>query len=324
MKIGAHVCKAFLRQCVFLAAFSLAVTEAHAAGLMELQIPADASGPGFEAMIWTPCATPPKNIAIEPPLVVPGIRNCPIVGSKLPLIIISHGGGSAPIFHHDTAEALADAGFMVAALHHPNDPAGGLDRAWLLERPTDVRRLLDYILGPSPVAAKIDPRRIGFFGFSRGGYTGLVLAGAVPEYPTILRVWLQLSIWVFHHDMPLPLPKPDPRIKAFVLADPLTLFFTDKQSVGQVKAPIQLWSSQNGGAGVTPQDVAIVARNLPARPEFHFVPQSQHFSFAMPCTSAMAKVAADLCADPPGFDRAAFHKQFNSQVLAFFRKSLAG
>jgi predicted dienelactone hydrolase len=30
----------------------------------------------------------------------------------------------------------------------------------------------------------------------------------------------------------------------------------------------------------------------------------------------------DICTDPPGFDRAAFHKDFDARVLAFFRKTL--
>jgi len=108
-----------------------------------------------------------------------------------------------------------------------------------------------------------------------------------------------------------------------VIADPLALFFADKQGLQNVTAPIQLWSSEQGGAGVTPQDVARVAENLPAKPEFHLAPHSDHSSFAMPCTPAMAKVAPTFCADPPGFDRAAFHRQFNAQVLAFFRRQLA-
>jgi predicted dienelactone hydrolase len=89
-----------------------------------------------------------------------------------------------------------------------------------------------------------------------------------------------------------------------------------------VKAPIQLWSSQLGGQGVTPKDVAAIAANLPTRPEFHPVPNSTHLSFIFPCSRAIAKVAGDVCVDPLGFDRAAFHKQFDEQVVAFFNKHL--
>jgi predicted dienelactone hydrolase len=30
----------------------------------------------------------------------------------------------------------------------------------------------------------------------------------------------------------------------------------------------------------------------------------------------------DICADPEGFDRAAFHARFNAGMIAFFRRTL--
>jgi len=38
----------------------------------------------------------------------------------------------------------------------------------------------------------------------------------------------------------------------------------------------------------------------------------------------LAEVIPEICADPLGFDRAAFHEQFNADVLAFFRANLGG
>ena len=78
-----------------------------------------------------------------------------------------------------------------------------------------------------------------------------------------------------------------------------------------------------GGQGVSPQDVRAIAGALPRRPEFHLVQGSTHLSFIMPCTPAFAKIARDgACTDPPGFDRAAFHHQFNAAAVAFFRQNL--
>ena len=114
----------------------------------------------------------------------------------------------------------------------------------------------------------------------------------------------------------------EPRIKAFVLADPLS-FFADKRTLEAVKAPIQLWSSALGGQGVTPQNVAAISQGLPARPEFHRVSNSTHMSFISPCTRAFAKTNPPLvCTDPPGFDRTEFHENFNTEVLTFFCKNL--
>jgi predicted dienelactone hydrolase len=31
-----------------------------------------------------------------------------------------------------------------------------------------------------------------------------------------------------------------------------------------------------------------------------------------------------FCADPPGFDRTAFHQEFNASIASFFRETLTG
>jgi predicted dienelactone hydrolase len=50
------------------------------------------------------------------------------------------------------------------------------------------------------------------------------------------------------------------------------------------------------------------------------VPSTWHEDFAL-CPPALAKDPG--CTDAPGFDRAAFHRPFNADVLAFFRTYLA-
>jgi predicted dienelactone hydrolase len=65
-----------------------------------------------------------------------------------------------------------------------------------------------------------------------------------------------------------------------------------------------------------------VDKNLPAPHEYHFVPNAGHFVFLVPCPADLAARRPELCVDPPGFDRAAFHRQFNAAVLAFFRAQL--
>ncbi|HLX27222.1 MAG TPA: hypothetical protein VKV24_01895 [Casimicrobiaceae bacterium] len=58
------------------------------------------------------------------------------------------------------------------------------------------------------------------------------------------------------------------------------------------------------------------------KPDFRTVPNAQHFSFLPPCSDELARGAQDICTDPPGFDREAFHEEFNTQVLDFFRQAL--
>jgi predicted dienelactone hydrolase len=312
---------------VLAATLVLVTTLARAAGMKAIEVPADSSGPALRAFVWSPCATPAADIRIGPHT-LPGVRNCPIAGDKLPLIVISHGHGGSHLGHHDTAETLADAGFVAVALDHPGDTHSDMSRAGdisvLVERPTDIKRLIDFMLTSSPDSAKIDPERIGFFGFSRGGYTGLVVAGANPDFPNshvpCPDPHAPNCAEIQRTDIPGPLTH-ESRVKAVVIADPLS-FFPTADSLKDVKAPIQLWGSERGGDGVLPESVAALARDLPVKPDFHVVPNAAHFAFLTPCPSELASAAPEICADAPGFDRIAFHKEFNAAVLAFFHKHL--
>jgi predicted dienelactone hydrolase len=106
-----------------------------------------------------------------------------------------------------------------------------------------------------------------------------------------------------------------------VIVDPLAVFFS-ADSFAAVEVPVQLWASEHGGDGVSPESVAAVERSLPAKHEYHVVPNAGHFAFLIPCPPALAKDRPEICTDAAGFDRVAFHKQFNAEVLAFFRTHL--
>jgi predicted dienelactone hydrolase len=310
-------------------ALCIGATPVRAAGFRLLEIPADSEGPAIHGAMWTPCAQPASEIELGN-ITLPGVKDCPVGGGKLPLVVISHGHGGSFVGHHDTAETLADAGFVVAAINHPGDTASDMSRAEdlteIIERPIDIKRLIDFMLGASPAAAKIDPMRIGLFAFSRGGYTGLAVIGADADWDNVTRrcegAAIHICDQVRNKEYPAHLTH-DPRVKAAVIANPLAIYFTAK-SFAPVKVPVQLWNTEHGGDGVEPEDVAGVDKSLPSPHEYHFVPNAGHFVFLAPCPADLTARRPQLCVDPPGFDRAAFHRQFNADVLAFFRAKLTG
>ncbi|MEX3842328.1 alpha/beta hydrolase family protein [Paraburkholderia sp. BR10882] len=261
------------------------------------------------------------------PFVLSVAKDCPVTGEKLPLVVISHGTGGTFLDHSDTAEALADAGFVVAAISHPGDNAMDKTRtkdfSVFVERPADIKRLIDFMLGPWAAADRINASEIGIFGFSRGGYTGLVAVGATPYFGKSLRLCegVDTPLCDQVHKGEVPELVHDPRIKAAVIADPVSIFFT-KDSFSNVKIPVQLWRSELGGGGVTPESVASIVGEMPTMPQVHFVPHSQHFSFMAPCSVEFMQSALEICTDRPDFDRISFHREFNGDVLAFFRKYL--
>ncbi len=99
------------------AAFCLAGTLAQVAGFRLIAAPAEAGSSPLRVAVWSPCAEPVGEVKLRS-MTLAATENCAIASEKLPLIVISHGYGGSFVRHHDTAEALADGGFVVVALNH--------------------------------------------------------------------------------------------------------------------------------------------------------------------------------------------------------------
>jgi predicted dienelactone hydrolase len=313
---------------------------AYALVLCCLAAPAEAAGiqlldsdPGLAGAIWYPCAGEPKHVALGGLAVAEdfglmGVKDCPVTGAKLPLVIVSHGRTGWFGAHHDTAEALADAGFVVAAINHPGDNGNDLSRhddlSVFASRPVDMVRLLDFMLHDWKDKAVVDPARIGFFGFSKGGYTGLVLMGVTPDFGRLAKFCKDRmgACEQLRNGEASPSPPHDARIQAAVIVDPATGVFT-QENLAAIKIPLQFWRSELGGPGVGDgSGTARVADSLPGKPDVHVAPAG-HFAFLAPCSPQLATAIPRICTDvPAGFDRVAFHRDFNASVVRFFREHL--
>lgn len=318
--------------CVFATLFLLAVSTAQSAGLRSFDIPQSAAGPAIRGLVWHPCAESPQEIDARGGRTFFAVNGCPIVGDKLPLIVISHGRRGWLGGHHDTAAALADAGFIVLAINHPGDTerdTSGTDSlAVLVERPTDIKRSIDYILETWPDASRIDGRRIGLYGFSFGGYTGLVVIGGNPDLrkglPNCQTSTLRACKQLENNESPAQPIVHDPRVKAAVIVDPYPVFFFPEENLRGVTIPVQLWSSgpaQNADH-LSGCCAAAINDRLPSRPEYHFVKDAKHFSFLALCTPKEAEQIPSICTDAPGFDRIGLHDRFHAEMIAFFKKHL--
>ena len=163
-----------------LAIQTLAATPGFPAGFERATVP-DPEGPPLEAGIWYPSGAPasPQPLGPYQQTVAKGGE---VAGRGLPLIVVSHSTGGSFADHYDTALALAEAGFVVAAVTHTGDnyrDNSGFARIEI--RPRHIQALVDYMLASWPRRVLIATARTGMFGFSAGGFTALVAIGGVPD-----------------------------------------------------------------------------------------------------------------------------------------------
>jgi predicted dienelactone hydrolase len=307
-------------------------TPAGAVGFQQVTAP-DPDDRPLEVGIWYPsaAATSPQRLGLYQQTVAP---NGAIAGARLPLIVMSHGTGGSFEGHYDSAIALAEAGFVVAAVTHTgNNYRDDSKFENFADRSRHIARTLDYALGAWPGHDRIDPARIGIFGFSAGGATALVAIGGTPNLA------LTESHCAAHPDewgcrerkrrLGLSAAPPpatgwvhDGRIRAAVIAAPAIGHTFTRDGLAAIKVPIQLWRGDRDEILPHPYHAQAVYDALPAKPDYRVVPNAGHFAFLAPCSEAFAKAVPEVCHDPAGFDRVAFHREFNAAVVDFFRQHL--
>jgi predicted dienelactone hydrolase len=307
-----------------------------AVGYQQAAIP-DREGKSMQAGIWYPSNTQPSAHPLGM-FTQEVALNGPIAGQGLPLILISHGTGGSLSSHIDTANALARAGFVVAAITHLGDNTQDQsyvgNRIDLIDRPRQAKVALDWLLSSWPGRLNLNPRRVGIFGFSLGGFASLVLIGGTPEIARMAQLCESKPdapecafIKNAHGDQlspgsEAPLWTHDARIKAAVIAAPAAGYLFGPGDLREVNVPIQLWRVENDSQAPDAWNGAVVRDNLKVNPDSHLVQGADHFVFLAPCSAALAAVAARICEDPAGFDRAAFHRAFNQSVVDFFTTRL--
>jgi predicted dienelactone hydrolase len=283
--------------------------------------------------IWYPAraAASEHDVGLFTQVVAP---DAAVSGVSHPLIVMSHGHGGSFEGHYDTALALARAGFVVAAVTHTGDNYKDQSQGThLVLRPQAVHTLIDYMLTAWSGRAAIDPGKVGAFGFSAGGFTMLVSVGGVPGLSRVAPYCANhAETYVCKLVAAYPIPAPDyardeawiadSRIKAAVIAAPAIGFTFSPEGLKHVLVPVQLWRAGDDAILPSPDNVEPVRDALPRPPEYHVVAGAGHFDFLAPCSEPMARMVPEICAEHGGFDRAAFHRTFNREVVRFFRKTL--
>lgn len=319
------------------AAYLTALRTEHPVGFQVVRA-TDADGQPLFVGVWYPTEARPRPTTLLGTLPMDVAPDGPVSGRDLPLVVISHGNGGGPSSHADLALALADAGYVVAAPMHAGDNYTDQSAAGSVSlfsgRTRQLRSTVDYMVGRWQGHDRIDPERVGAFGFSAGGFTVLTAVGAQPDLRSVARHCAESPEFVCdvlrHANSPLlnsAAPTAggaflsDARIKAAVVAAPGLGFSMDPDGLANVRVPVQLWSADQDINVPYATNARLIREALGPRVEFHSVPRAGHFSFLAPC--GLLKPPA-ICSDSGHFDRKAFHANMNASVVDFFDRNVRG
>jgi predicted dienelactone hydrolase len=277
-------------------------------GLQALQVHDAEQGISFPLLVQYPTQEPAKGVTISP-YAFDASQGAGIAPGQFPLVLVSHGGGGSHLLYRSIATYLAQCGYVVAALEHPgnnrNNNALADTDANAVQRPRHASMAIDALLCQAFFQGSIDAQAIFVLGHSMGGYTALALVGAQP--------WSRSgSTLAVHHD---------PRVRAAVLMAPATDWFRAPGALDRVATPLMVLAGDKDV--VTPLASAqLIADGLAGKRlvTFRCIPGAGHFSFLSPFPPAMCHAGFLPATDPPGFDRAAFHRELPGMVECYLRQ----
>jgi predicted dienelactone hydrolase len=146
--------------------------------------------PDVRITVWYPAAANAKEERID---LGPAGKPLFLVGAiapdaafadarRRPVILFSHGFGGTARMMGWFGTALAREGYVVVAVDHPGN--NGMDKMTVpgailwWDRTNDLRAALDRVKSDPDIGPHLDLGRLGVSGFSAGGFTSLVAAGA--------------------------------------------------------------------------------------------------------------------------------------------------
>jgi predicted dienelactone hydrolase len=279
-------------------------------GLRLLDVVDDALGLSFPAVVQYPTAEPPQGVTLGP-YHFRATMHAPVAAGPHKLAVVSHGGGGSHLLYRSISTHLAEQGWVVVCLEHPQDNRN--DRSLVNTDIAAERRArhaslaLDVLLADTALGAHIDATRVAVIGHSMGGVTALSLIGAQP--------WSASRVPLAVHA--------DPRVRAAVLLAPAWQWFMAPGALNNVRAPILAYVAEHDVV-TPPASVRRMLGTLPADTpcEVRDVPNGGHFSFLTSFPPALCRADFPPSQDPPGFDRAALHDRLPGEIATWLASAL--
>ena len=305
--------------------------------------------------VWYPAA----KDSVEQPLVI-GPPDKPLFdvgsvasdapfadGGLRPILLLSHGSGSSARMMGWFGIAMARAGYVVIAVDHPGNNSGDAKTtaamllAW--DRAEDLRSALaasenDPVIGPH-----LDKVRVGVAGFSLGGYTALVAAGARPDPDHILAFCAKnpddricvpdVGIPMTDADKKKTLASPEiaaerarageghrlPEVQAALAMAPGPIQMLDPASLAAMRTPISIMLGDADQQVPPATNGVIAAKAIPGATLLQLAGVG-HFDFIADCTDAGRATFPQWCTF--SVPQADTHRQAIAAAQEFFARTL--
>ena len=256
-----------------------------------------------------------------------------IAMGRFPLILLSHGNTGTPLALHDLATSLARQGFVVVAVVHPGDNTQDHSRLGSLSnlygRPLQISEAISAALLDPRLSPYLSADQVGVIGYSAGGETALILAGAEPDLQRLKTYCvahpLDRDACKTHGELLLDRDdlhaQADPRVGALMLMAPLTLMF-GRTTLSGVHVPVLLYSGDGDELLAVDKNAEALARKLPQTPEYKLLAGAGHFVFMAPCSDEQRATAPMVCNDREGVDREDINRNLSAEAVRFFEDAL--
>jgi predicted dienelactone hydrolase len=268
---------------------------------------------------------------------------------RYPLILMSHGFGGSARQTAWLATGLARHGFVVAAVDHPG--ANGVDQMTLAGaslwwmRADDLRAALAWVTTDPAIAPHVDAARLGVAGFSIGGYTALILAGAMPDpqrYVALCQAAPDDGVCLPQKEFPQLDPRRRPRaalelwranpprapgssgrlpIKALFLMAPAVISGIDPSSLRAIRVPAVIVLGDADTVATPRYNGLALARLLPDA-AVDELPGVNHYDFLDLCTAAGQAAVQGYCRPVGDTLQALAHRIATERALTLFDHAL--
>jgi predicted dienelactone hydrolase len=263
-----------------------------------------------------------------------------------PVILFSHGFGGAARMMGWFGVPMARAGYVVVAVDHPGN--NGVDKMTIAgaimswDRAQDLRAALDAAKADPAIGPHMDVKRLGVSGFSAGGFTSLVSAGARVDmnrfqafcktHPTDGVCAPQKEFVVTMDQAQGALASPDlaaeaahagddhtiPGVKAAFAIAPAIVQALPPEGLAKMRVPVAILLGDADPVAPPDTNGLVAAKAIP-HAELKVLPGVGHYDFLSTCTPA-GQAVVPVCTAK--VDRDQTHQAAIEMALAFFGKTL--